>query len=1826
MLLSEETIDDVGENFKKEFAEKLSNLSPMQISQISDMNTAIKSAIDLHEYREKFINLIKKPIDIPKPYLYSQELLDSVGEQVDSSKDTSKVLMTFFKSELKRVKDKKERILQRFTSNSHMLDHIPHMSMLNEEFSRYILKCEEGIQRLLNKTTISYNIDDIMFELTSNISKRQKELFLHNVIQEVKLFPCTHRKEILTTLFDSICTLLDKDRKDQPIKLFLTKEDDLNRELEYLTKRFNIRVDIEAFDGQLYQYHTDIICDKICKRIKTSFLPRKNLDIPKSTNNIDLSKLTYDSLLNKVKVDIRFRNSFKAMIETKIDQVLANVKEQSNFYNVFVSRSLHIQRLSLPNFKIRSWLLLRWIHNKYMYEIFVTQINYLEYIKVKLHNPETKIKVRTQSDASEIYEVYDETGPFIFNTTDEIVKKIVKQFSKVASHYLTSFKCVDLNMIDRDNIIENILTLENHLLVAKISLIYSMLEIDSHTSSPEIKRIINNIIDLRPEFDLNIYQSYVVPYQILIDQLNMQAKTIQLMINTQIIHERQVSCKMSSFIPLFDRPYHLDGLISSPKFHYSVPTSIFEVYESLSLVLELYGIIPKITEELMNHVNMNEIKFHRYISYSVWFVFHSFIRNMVKKGLFLSEGSPLPSTFSLSESVSSLLTSQYINNPESLLRLIYSISDHKRLRFTVAIRKLMNFSWIIQNEIYKTNSLLQAYTTQCTDVGIIDSSISLPPIMNGLNDDSIEVVIEFALNEVKSTQIDFSDSKSLNEMLLKGDFTTIEDIIRLQKLENIILETAVRYNWIALDTVLVCDHFNLCEISNSLFLTGEQNPNNIINNDEDFIFKRHISQMLFTEPNTFLRHLSIIRDNKYSFQLNIKHLKSIARSTILSSIKQSPSRNIIEVFENGMIEHLSPYLYKLEIIHICNCERRIVKSSSLSDVFTLGPCKGMQLLNEIGRFEQIFHIPDMPEIIFMLKDLPVVRQTTIFKSIVPYLSSRFRILSLTRFLSLNEQKSDTIQEKLYKNQVPIDNTIISRLSDEFLLMSNMRELDITKEYILEKDYYLLRVLELAILSAIENSYTTTNSSKKDEKHDIQNQQEFRECLCYLEKKIHEPLNTLGLCMSRYLPDWHILFGYGIPDNYKSVILQQLVATEGFVESSVTHAKKQEDEDLVQIQLAYTEFIVLVISSIHLKFCYYLLLDHYEYRKLTPSKLFTDMTQRVFISGHQLFTDGISGQALASITERGEQVPRTVSDAQQIKFLHSVIQILSDNIDDLIVLKQMNELQIETSNIMSKISTTEDKTMYELRPEVYAKQDSPNTGMFAIHPSAADSQFKEETMYAKTSFLICVSKALESSLKDSDKTNLEYNNETLERICLKLSEALNTFFSSSIHGQVLTWKGYNFNLCNQLDTLYHDKKLFENVWDFILYRLKCQANYEIAIQYRDKIEKVNMLRENIKSLKDELSFIGASTEKQERTELDKLIHDLNEEISKRKTHFSHVRESLYDTILKCIQNQSKSDSLNFSRFIFENKPLELENQRIMDESIFNNNELRNKIIRLRVIRVFSDIAVRGLFRKKIGSLESDRKINNSILYSNKLAYQKHVESMEEQIEQGQRRLNEAEDEIECVKQQLGNEKSNNIKLVQWKATNIKEFEELQNEIARISQCIQSDVGDLLVRLEKSREKLDQLEDGSEDFNNQYLEEVVKPTNKARKIRTAMIKSKISRIKIMEGTKYVCAKLISDNNISEKYFITQEENIQIKNRNEQLREQLIKLEMQIKKIPNSTLDLAKTTTINLTKPRSQVVPIKSSSSIVKPVLAKPKMIAKSTSKLSFSSSTRTIDVYL
>ncbi|OHT13900.1 hypothetical protein TRFO_15776 [Tritrichomonas foetus] len=1829
---------------------KIESLSYKEISTMSSKIPNFRSMLEFRQIRDKFLGKFNNPCPTPEVHSYAEQLLAKSSKDYDLSDDTKSSLKIFFENEIKRVERIRDIVLVRckhpdFFSKTQM-----EYSLFDKSVTERLYFCREGLLRLDCKDSLSISSGDLMLEISTNFFQKRRRALLKTILLKARRFPLTKQQSIYTKMFEKALSCLKTDSNTIPVPILPRCEEILNNELKRLAKRFNMICDLEANDGQQFLYYSKKKFLEIFQQLNILDLPKKDYDLKTFLSPLDLTSLTQHTLLEITHCDTKLSEIFIHLFDLSSDDVLAEIQHKVAEYNSWVGNEYRssyfhadIERNPIPSHKLFSWYVLRYAHMKFLASAILSHLNYFIYIWAQLSNNDSNVMRSTTFQARfskfpQILEVCENDQPFLFSSVLDYYNKTIKALVSAGSYYITKFEEAQAErsgdssvLSDRESVAEKLLLLELEFLNAKRKVIQPLIECLEHKENPHLVEVIFGIILERPSFNLPLYQSFDVPFKLSIELMEKRAKSIRALVNFQILHERNLSSQFNDQIPYFDRPSQISFDLNYRSFDESIPITPFEVYESLTDIVNFVDDIPKIANELGESIDIRLTKYKDYLEIAVWDEVNELLRSLVENGLFPFNRSSTHFHFHLSNCINSLFVSPYVNTLNSINDMISNMNQSRHLRFMFSMRRFLYLTWKLQSLIIDTDMLQNAYYAQCDQLGITEKGIIMTSFKESATKEIIDLhsekadvnLLDVALTEFEENNLDFEQESSIKDIIFAADFSVLKRMIQFQVFQNIILELALRFNQHILDSNFLVSYFEMGPDS-AMFLTGVNIP------DEDDLHQRYMKQIiankLFYQADSIFRINQLANQSKDQLWLSIRSLKGRSRTILSAHVKQKEMSHheMCTLYLNEMIDQFSVYGYRVEIARLCNLERHILLANTFVDTYTLGPAETHCLVDSQGHFEKFFYVPTWHETFLMLQKAPHARQGMVLKCVLQFITSRFRILNLVRFECSLNQRINSVFDSIYNQCYMFETPILQKLFNDFAVLPNASEVEISTKFIREADKFLFHRFEYSLLSAVENFFISVNSAYINNTAIIDNTYGLK--LQNLWLQMHQPLdsNKYVINRSRYAPLWQEQFVYNCLESDRSDIATRIHSTDVFLDSALGSMNGKEIlDDPVQKIPRSIDFMFLTISQIQIKFAYFLLRDGVDEESIDLKKSIMEMNQDIYKRNIDGWDQVIVHQANENLVPKDESPSKVTDTIPEPKLAQAIFDVLRNQVDLILLSSQINQIQgyinefrTDLDQLTEIVSST---AKLNFNNEIvggsilsFQSPSKTDSVVYIQDNDSYDDQFIQERNYAhkrlvETLFTMlkqCViqkiahdpqnynknDKDVKNNNNDNDDdNNSDYNKDgdedrnekndkkeieyiidakAFDENASKLSFLLNQFSEESLNKENNTWRRYLMNVSVSIGYDFEEMEAANVLARLTNLRFERLIELEIGFKYSSLFLTVNQLRQAIHHRhQKEIQYESLITSKL-RAHYITLIEDLETAISESKKQQNSYKKRVYDEVIAKIKNAKNvvlhvdKEDLNQTPESNENKP----NKKTSDKTLFQtvsdkNEKLRREIILLRCFRILTTIGVKRNSAKVLKETIENKKNENSQLYNDKFVSELHEATCKEDLKEKHRYLSNTKANIEILKQQLDNEKMSNIQLVHWKAKNMKTIDQLKNEIDSFGETINDyNIDDLVKKLDDAQTELDNLRETTNLIDTTTDIDVRIPMQKVEKIRTKVRATKLDQARLMKTFNNDLA--FQEKLEMKELFVQQlsDENIELRHENESLLLRVEELERQ------------------------------------------------------------------
>lgn len=1700
--------------------DKLKDFNPTEISNIYSSIPRIKSTVEYSEEREIFLKQFNSPGKIPKLSIYSEELLESSSKKIDLPNETSNDLKLFFQNEIKRVTNINDIVMSRLSNSDIVYENSLQYSLFSKSIADRLFQCQESLLRLSSTTMTTFNYKDVDVELKTHYSMRLKKAYIESFKNYVINIPISFRQQILPKILKSITDLMTKDTTMPTVPLYHSTEQQVDEELKKISQIFSITVDVDASDGQEYLYHADRKFNEYWKKLEIKY------PTIESKVNLENIKPTFESLVcnavvQQVTLDVNVSFILESLISFREDEVLSKVRENVRFHN----------NNNIPEHKLLSWIELRYVYMKFLLLAIQSIMNFF----IMILSREDYV-VRQNSIFPQIIEIYKpgRKEPFHFSQTQTMYVKVRDSLVKAASYYIQKVEQSGIEPtpdVDREALVLKLLEYEFRYLTAKRSLVQSLLEAYSHSKSEILYSVISSVINSTEQITLQLYHSFETPFLVTIEAMEKRAKLMRYLINTQILHERQVGSRLMQHIPIFDRPSTIpDAKLCIRPYVESSAINIFEVYDTLSEVHDILHLLRTVAKEFCETLEIKSTRFLEVVETTLM----DFVDDSFSKIDIAFPYDKFAKGFSLvfSDTAGSLFSSPYIDDPFSVDLLMEQMNEARKMRFYISYRKFLHLAWILQDELVRTSHLQKAYLQTCDWLEIGERVLVFPPFKATINDDAAEVqtgvgsekTVELAISEFETVSLDFSSQVDVKDIIASQNFDLLKRIVRFQRLQNSLLEVAVRYNSVIIDSDTIIRFFEIDDSKEEIFLTVSEDVENQISESQisESQAKKFAKQLIASQM--FYSSLALYRDNqsanssKQHFVCDISSLKAKTRTDLQdqSKTRDYNTEDLEELYRSEMVDLFAPYMYRFELSVITKLERHMLMRNSFVDTFVLGPVQNHELVNESGRFENFFYVPSWVECLCMMQTSPSAKSALVLKSVLECINYRLLLFEITRFECSLEQNKEEIFSTLNSFAFQMETAVFQKLSAELDGIPNIKEPEVLSRFLSEKYTFFFYRMELMFLYTIDHFYACHRSDSNTGNLILvgSTDRRFDASVKDLWTRIHaDSLKYHGILYGeRYAPQWMGLFLHSISDSDRVEFKNSLDNVDSVLEERIQETKREnvffEDSQLLPTSI---DFLSSFITQLHLKYVYFLLINNTNYKEINHETSITKMSSMAFTSGINLWNSSIIKNAMRSVAPKDES---TLKYVQISKYGHmqAVFDIVRNEIDSAILATQINELQSLTENVDHALQRTLENNINRMRP-TYDTNLVPDkfSGSAVINPFDADSQQNEELCYSIARLVNTVFHALDSTTlerRDHDNTySTLYDADAFEKNLLEVSHKLQTFSDDSKKTANKTWTRYMTGACDKFKSNMEYNAMSDEIERLMRCRFNCQVENGSVILYGKQYLTTNQLRDELEQLR--LSMIHSETliSNEIKEEMEQLVGDLNGQIVERKKKFAVVKSNMLNNVTDKIKQattlQMEVDpSFNFDPSSIDKKDLIVQRK---DEI----SEMKRTIVKMRMIRCLSNISVSRIFTKKITVAENNRKQANTTFWSSKFIYDTTEDTVGKLLREAQSRFASLDAEMEQLRLLVENEKMSNIQLIHWKTKNKRRIDELMEQISKFGDNFDVDVGDLIGKIEASSQELAELCGETDEVERQIEQYIRKPMNELTKMKQEMKHTRIQQ---------------------------------------------------------------------------------------------------------------------
>lgn len=1736
---------------------KLSSLSASDISLIPDNFPEFKTNQELRDIRESILSKFNNPEPMQQSSIFSETLLSEPFKKIDETDhEMRKSMIKFFEKQMEDVSHKRSSIISRTKHNADGFINIKDLTDYMDSLSRYSYSCEEALKRLKSEIENPFVAKDILLELTTRFAKRHQNIFLKSILMSVSYFPITNRKGILENMFRIIEEIDTKDYENSSIPVYPITEKDMDESLVFYANVFKLNPDLSLSDGREFLYRSEKIFVEMFPMLHISNYTKSTRSSSSQHSTENLQVHAHKIFIKNEDTDLNFAPLIDQYVFKSFEEVSRLLNKFVTQFNETVGNEIRgkFNRSLIPLYKIKCLAKLRFIRSKYLATSLLSLCNYFEYVQIKLTDFDTKLQQGVNKFFPDIIEIYDNNEKVLFPKALEVFKGIKGRIVMCCSKYSIKYEQQHISnvpdvmrILDRELLIERLFELELKFLNAKRVIVNVLMEISFNTSISSVKEYIDQLIDEEPRIDLSIFNAPETSYEVSIKLLEVKARVLRFLLNSQILHERHLGVRLGDYVPLFYRPSVIKTACIR-KFVESVATSPFEIYPSVGKILKLLSIVPSVSREFSESIFLIHSKYSTLAELSVWNELEMLFHSLVQTGVFPFDRGLHEFSAPLADSVKTLFDSPYINELEMITSILTDVNESKKLRFVTSMKRFFNYAWKLQKAIIITDILQRVYFIQSEQLQLENTSVLMNHFVkrifdkddrdSNLNETSNR--INFAYTEFENVEVDFGSESYIKDVIFASDFTILQKLLTFQRMQCMILTIACRYNAFFLDSSLIVNHFGLNSGSDT-FVTGTDAAE-----DDDKRLKRQaIAAKIFWASTTKYRDYSMALAKKSLFSVDIFTVKSKCRTIINAHSKHTEMSNdeLFDIYLNEMCDSFAPYIYKVEIARICGIERITLLSNCFTDVYVLGPETSYELLNDSGNFSKFYYVPTWVEILTMLHDAPYSRQKMILSSLLRYVISRLRIFYIVRMERSLPQRFEQVVQSLYEKNFKLETPIFQNILKYLESGQDAKEVEISAKYMTSFEYMLFIRFEFALLNSFHSFYVSNITNVKGDKVP---DKDFDNKIKKLWEIMHEKVNVQDLILhsKRYIPQWTLEFARNCHDSDRYDIYTQLSTNDKYICGSLNV------ESMFNNISDTIDFLMLVISQMYIKFAFFLVLAGYETEQIDARNSINNMNLNIFTNAVSEWDSSIVATTIRNLVPSDDLPVELKKPVSETMFIQGIFDEVRNQIDQVMLTKQMNVIQ-------ENIKYLDELVLRELPKEPVIPTQSHTL------TEAIISQFNSEMEYSKSKLSQYASFSLEDVVKSKYEVEevpmLEIDMQKLVDNAKTYSEKIFEFAAKSLDHLNSTWKSYLNAMAEGIEKIEKEK---HNV-DFVGCHSESRFQHEFAsyagFHFEKDFIKLNTLRLQVKDDKQNIVDQCIRIENGIHAEYQVLLNDIQQEVIGNGKNFSVVRKKVYDDFFRRVNNTKNSAVYDITK---ENISIEEAMKRTEEE--FNamaakinkhNQQMRKVIAKMRIMTHLDNLGVERTYLKAIEKVEEERKEANAILWRSKAEAEQIERKLINNLKGAHHRLARIHATIDELRQELDNERMINIQLVHWKVMNQKVIDELNNQIAQYEDPDGYDINGLVTKVEQSQAELDQLTEETDMLNEEVTTELKQRFNEIDRIRSAARTKRIINSRNFERN----VNMRSDETVDYTSTITKFEqaNEELRKENEEMKNKIEKL---------------------------------------------------------------------
>ncbi|OHT16218.1 hypothetical protein TRFO_13384 [Tritrichomonas foetus] len=1271
------------------------------------------------------------------------------------------------------------------------------------------------------------------------ILKNKKEFLINHFLTIFKSFSLIRRREILSIASNKLIENIQN--LPNSIPLFDNSKEFMKKELNRISSILNIKYDLNKHDGQHFIYN----CEKVYNEYQRLNFSFQKLKIEyNETNTIDCINRAF--MMNH------------SIIHDFVDEAFENILSPSSKYMVDIFNSMHNK--SVPSEQIQALVNLRFCRNKQLLlkleKSTKKLIKLSNLIKINIFNTQLNEKI----EQKKLFE--SENDPE--REENKYLSLIIEQIKVFASAVVNNCE----KSIDYDSLIETCLDLHLRFTKAKNRILKVLLEISKHRNLHKIIDIAQKIINRKPDMLFQKY-SFFDKFNVQIETLHLIGKIMSLLLNIQIMNERQ----LKEFYGVHFEPF-LFGSIYSHQLFGDFNTSFFEVFPIIEKLLDFLTICPQIVNEICSTMSIKYNECSLYIENAVWTQLYEEITQFPTLSIFGNDFTLLHFNMPVSDDIISLINCQLLDDPLFIKNFIKnSVNEFSEKEknnqvnkqfllsyFSNNLSKFLKIATKIRKEVMKTNLLIPIFVRQIDEMRYsVGSQIDIKFHKNSFN----------FLDYDKIAELCFPNS---------NNFQKLFDIYNSQKRYNTMLKIAIQYNNFRSDNYYSSFFFNISAPDNNFFITKTEN----IHHE-----KSDTSKILEIAANVLF--------------IKVNDLINQDFSSIFYDISE------IEDFSNPqtLFNHCKIYLNRLELAILTNLERNILFDFQQTDLFFFN----REIIVNKNSLDY-FAIPNISQCLQTAVDFESPHFN--FDKLNELVLLRLKLISHVRFFSILSHNNEKVFEQLYHHELLWDSTFFAKMTAS--TYKDMPPDQISEIYKNCEEYQTSKLL-LSTLQLLQTVFQTKKASKFTgsarplnlsyiEDKEIQ---VFWKSINYVPNSKDNQKYFFSL-FEKYVSHYLNNFSYIYSDKMKSELIIKMNEVNHRVDeiieysiNSTDNEKYQQNETNIPLKI---DIINKTLKVEMLKFVYLNLYDQIHFKVINSMNIVEKITRRNFRDNWPVYINNIVSPIM-------NDVPEEEKKSSEYKNLDLIYQSSIHHIKGFIIKKQKEEYLHEIQKIEQELDEFLNPHS-PLKPECYIKKKFNTTSEkipYNPNPEDANRQFEQEVRYARCRIILMLTEILKKQSSNVDQNNPESLNNIgnvndLISKFIPLSKMLSGLCDCSKTHVLNTWKCYVKNMRDITFTLNEQDIFVNRIVRLIIERYNHRLNFELSVKISDQYLTLTNLKDLEKTIIHEHLSNDKEIEEEIRKEYEEQLMKIKIEQQKVLDQFPVVHDQYHGKFESVIEKQKK----------------------------------------------------------------------------------------------------------------------------------------------------------------------------------------------------------------------------------------------------------------------------------------------------------------------------------